>query len=457
MLAADARLLVCLAGLALATTALVAPAIAHHAGDPPAGNTPAQAAASSKAGSKAPPPIFSDLTLADALAKNTGDNLLIVKFTAEWCGPCKQMDRTTWRDQRVFDWVRQHGTAIQVDVDKRPTDAKDNNISAMPTTIVFKDGKPIQRRVGFINADQMLAFLARAKDPNQGQHEAQAKAPQPGEDGNKFDIRRRLNAARDLADNGQLDKATDEFVWLWNNMLEHQPSMYGVRRSFMIGDMQRLAFRHKPALDAFAALRDAAETRLKGPDKSFEDLLDWIALNQAVAQEDKTLAWFDRVKADPDVGPTFHRVGFALDTLLVDNNRWADLALLWPDPIAQLKREQDMWLNMPKLGADADRNAEMDRLHRDRFRTATAQVYVSQLAAGKLDSAQKVADEALRIDDSPLMRVALVKLALKARVARPEHAALLDAAIHPDNKDGLPAEIDRLRTELQKVLAKDAG
>lgn len=416
------------------------------------------AAAAAKDTSKAAPPIFSDLTLADALAKNTGEHLLIVKFTAEWCGPCKQMDRTTWRDQRVIDWVKQHGTAIQVDVDKRPDDAKSNRISAMPTTVVFKDGKPIQRRVGFITADQMLTFLSSAKNPNQGQHEAQVK---PAEGGaapeGAMSMQERLRAARDLADNDKSDQATSEYVWLWKNILEHDPAMYGVRRSFMTGDMQRLAFVHKPAWESFAGLRDETETRLKGPDKTFDDLFDWIALNGVVDQQDKTLAWFDRIKGDADSGPTLKRVGFTIDQLLIDRGRWADLALIWPDPMRELNEQRSMWLNMPRVGGDEKHQADMDRRTRETFRKSAAQIYVSQLAVNALDKAQKVADDAIKADDTPELRVALVKLALKANLARPEHDALLKSAIRPDNPPALSTEIERLQAELAAALAKGAG
>ncbi|MBY0311378.1 MAG: thioredoxin family protein [Phycisphaerales bacterium] len=433
-------------------------AIAQPAPDPMSSRLDLTSSTKAADTGKAPPPIFTDLTLADALAKNTGEHLLIVKFTAEWCGPCKQMDRTTWRDQRVIDWVKQHGTAIQVDVDKRPDDAKSNRISAMPTTVVFKEGKPIQRRVGFITADQMLTFLSSAKNPNQGQHEAQVKPAEGGAAPKAaMSMQDRLRAARDLADNDKRDQATSEYVWLWKNILEHEPSMYGVRRSFMTGDMQRLAFVHKPASEAFAALRDEAETRLKGPDKTFEDLLDWIALNGVVDQQDKTLAWFDRIKGDADSGPTLKRVGFTIDQLLIDRGRWADLALIWPDPLGTLKNERDLWLNMPNMGGDAERKAELDRMSRNTVRTKAAQIYVSQLAIGKPDVAQRVQDDALKADDTPEMRIALVKLALKAKLARPEHDALLKSAIRPDNPPALSTEIERLQAELAAALAKGTG
>ena len=33
----------------------------------------------------------------------------------------------------------------------------------------------------------------------------------------------------------RLDDATEEYVWLWNNMVRVQPSMTGVQGSFLVG------------------------------------------------------------------------------------------------------------------------------------------------------------------------------------------------------------------------------
>jgi thiol:disulfide interchange protein len=78
-----------------------------------------------------PPPVFKQASFKDALAETVGtDKILIVKGTAEWCGPCKQMDRTTWRDQKVVQWVKDNGLAIQVDVE--PQDPRDADHDRVP-------------------------------------------------------------------------------------------------------------------------------------------------------------------------------------------------------------------------------------------------------------------------------------------------------------------------------------
>jgi len=108
------------------------------------------------------PQVFSELSLAEAKAKAVEqDKFLLVDATADWCQPCKVMERTTWIDPEVISWIKLNAIAIQVDVDRQRADAKDLNIQAMPTIILFKDGGEFARVVGYQDASKLLAWLNR--------------------------------------------------------------------------------------------------------------------------------------------------------------------------------------------------------------------------------------------------------------------------------------------------------
>lgn len=110
----------------------------------------------------AKPQVFSELSLAEAKAKAVEqDKILLVDATADWCQPCQVMERTTWVDPEVISWIELNAIAIQVDVDMRRAEAKELNIQAMPTIIVFKDGRELDRVVGYKNASELLAWLNR--------------------------------------------------------------------------------------------------------------------------------------------------------------------------------------------------------------------------------------------------------------------------------------------------------
>ncbi|RMH29485.1 MAG: thioredoxin, partial [Planctomycetota bacterium] len=107
-----------------------------------------------------PPPVFSDLSYEGAIAAaREQGRLLIVDGTAEWCGPCNQMDATTWVDPRVVEWLGKRAVAVQVDVDAEPDTAQALGINAMPTVIAFRDGAEIDRFVGYRAADDVLEWL----------------------------------------------------------------------------------------------------------------------------------------------------------------------------------------------------------------------------------------------------------------------------------------------------------
>jgi thioredoxin-like negative regulator of GroEL len=51
-----------------------------------------------------------------------------------------------------------------LDVDKAPSVAKRFNIQAIPTLIVFKDGKPHRQFVGLTKADTLISAITAAVD-----------------------------------------------------------------------------------------------------------------------------------------------------------------------------------------------------------------------------------------------------------------------------------------------------
>ena len=112
----------------------------------------------------AEPAFFTEKPYAEA--KQTAadnDKLLFVKATAVWCGPCKMMDRTTFTDQRVIDWLTANAVSVSVDVDDEPQLAGRLRIRAMPTTILMRGDEELARVVGYRDADDLLEWLGEAQ------------------------------------------------------------------------------------------------------------------------------------------------------------------------------------------------------------------------------------------------------------------------------------------------------
>src|SRR5579862_3578477 len=81
--------------------------------------------------------VFKELPLdkAKATAKDEG-KILVVDFTASWCGPCHKMEADTWANPVVQKWVSENAIAVQVDVDKEQETSAAFQIQAMPSVVV---------------------------------------------------------------------------------------------------------------------------------------------------------------------------------------------------------------------------------------------------------------------------------------------------------------------------------
>ena len=82
------------------------------------------------------------------------EGTVLVDFFATWCGPCKMLSP-------VLEEISQevNATIIKVDVDEAGPLAALYGIQAVPTLILFKDGKPVETRMGYQNKNQLLAFV----------------------------------------------------------------------------------------------------------------------------------------------------------------------------------------------------------------------------------------------------------------------------------------------------------
>ena len=100
--------------------------------------------------------------LKQAAAKN---KYIFVDAYATWCGPCKMLKATTFKNNKVADFYNSNFINVAIDMEKGmgPALAAQWGLRAYPTMIIFNaKGKPVSGTVGFIKPDDLIKFGVQA-------------------------------------------------------------------------------------------------------------------------------------------------------------------------------------------------------------------------------------------------------------------------------------------------------
>ena len=86
---------------------------------------------------------FDDATFPDSI--NRGDRPVLVDFWAPWCPPCRTLAPTIEAIAERFDG---RADVAKLDVDRNPETAAAHGIQSIPTVLVFRGGREVDRISG---------------------------------------------------------------------------------------------------------------------------------------------------------------------------------------------------------------------------------------------------------------------------------------------------------------------
>ena len=85
---------------------------------------------------------------------------VLMKFTADWCGYCKKMERTTFADPEVASAVHRDFIPLLIDADKHGQLTKELKVRGLPALlIVAPDLTILERITGFQTSERLLPKL----------------------------------------------------------------------------------------------------------------------------------------------------------------------------------------------------------------------------------------------------------------------------------------------------------
>ena len=83
------------------------------------------------------------------------EKTVLIDFYADWCGPCKMFSPVVEAVANENEDIK----VVKVNVDNAQDLAIQYQVMSIPTVVIIKDGKEINRNVGMVSKSQLLEMV----------------------------------------------------------------------------------------------------------------------------------------------------------------------------------------------------------------------------------------------------------------------------------------------------------
>lgn len=92
-------------------------------------------------------------------SSETGKGLVLVDFFAEWCGPCHMQTPIL---EALAKELGGQVKIVKLDIDKSQRTTATFQVTSIPTLVLLRDGKEVNRVVGVRDADALKELIRAA-------------------------------------------------------------------------------------------------------------------------------------------------------------------------------------------------------------------------------------------------------------------------------------------------------
>jgi len=324
---------------------------------------------------------FLDLHFKQALAEAKQSNRVVfIDFYTTWCGTCKKLDKTTWKNEAVGKWLGKQTVALKIDAEKHMDLAKRYGITGYPSLVFIKaNGTLLDKIVGYRSPAEFLSDAKSILSGTDALTRAEEELKNATDKGRAY-----VAYARKLSNMQRYDRAFAAY---------QQALQEGARPAGVYRGIYRL-HQEVPSALAFLKERQQAKRSAVLAGSASEDVVrEFCTLNSSMRRDEETLLIYDTLAQINAQDPTLEHFSTFITRPLMRAKRYADLEAI--NPVNQ---------RMKKALAQYEETIAGNKDNHKREGASRYLVYILSscyevlLGLGRDEEAARVADKVLAID-----------------------------------------------------------